>query len=187
MQDFNTLKRRVMGKLGRGIASEVTKEELEQAINDAIDDVREEMPYHVDPDETIDLAEDTYEYDISALDFSYIHLITVADDAGDFPVTNVVPSWQWSVATGPTLKFDERMFSPIDSRKLRIEGQEVQAALSTGTDVCHISDSCVVAKAAATLLGNFGSPRENMLLRAAEDARQRSPFRVHPLAKKVRS
>jgi len=187
MQTFDTLKRRVMAKIGKAIALQTTDEELEQAINEAIDDVRTEMPYHVSPDESITMSEDTYEYDISALDFAYIHRVTVADSEGDFPVTNVVPSWQWYLLPGPILKFDERMFDPLDGRGLRIEGQSFQDSLSLGSDVCYISDAYVVARAAASLLGNVQSPRESTMLRMAEDARQRSPFRPYPNSNVVRT
>jgi len=176
MQDYDTIKRRVMAKIGKMLAPEVTNEELEQAINAAIDDARNEMPYHIDPDETIELAEDTYEYDISALGFSYIHRITMADTEGDFPTTNIICPHMYRVNAGPTLVFDERTWTPIDGRDLRIEGQASQAALSSGTDVLYISDAYIVNTAAGSLLGGLGSPREALMYRMAEDARQRSPY-----------
>lgn len=176
MQNFDTIKRRVMAKVGKGLAPEVSNEELEQAINDAIDDVRNEMPYYTSPDETVELAEDTYEYDISALGFAYIYRITMADTDGAFPTFNIIPCWHYHIIAGPTLVFNERMWSPIDGRALRIEGQSFQDNLSSGDDILYISDACVVNKAAAFLLGGLGSPREALMYRMAEDARQRSPF-----------
>jgi len=188
MQMLDTIKRRVMARVGKGLAPQVTDEELEQAINDAIDEVRTEMPYHVDPDETtVTLSEDTYEYDISGVGMDYIYRVTMADADGDFPTTNIVWPYQYRIIAGPKLVFDERMWTPLDSRKLRIEGQAFQDSLSAGDDVLYISDAYVVNKAAAILLGNLGSPREASAHRLAEDARQRSSFLPFPDAQRVRN
>lgn len=187
MQDFDTIKRRVMAKIGKMLAPEVTNEELEQNINDAIDDVRNEMPYHIDPDESVELAEDTYEYSLAGLGFAYIHRITLADDDGEFVLTNVICPHMYTVIAGPTLLFDNRTWGPIAGRALRIEGQAYQANLTAGSDVLYISDAYVVNKAAASLLGGLGSPRESLMYRMAEDARQRSPFLPMPSAHRARS
>ena len=187
MQTFDVIKRRVMAKVGKMLAPEVTDEELEQAINHAIDEVRNEMPYHIDPDESVTLSDDTYEYSLAGLGFAYIHQITMADADGDFPTTNIIWSHQYRIIAGPTLVFDERMWSPLDSRDLRIEGQAYQSNLTGGSDVLYISDAYVVNTAAAFLLGGLGSPREALMYRMAEDARQRSPFLPVPSAHRVRS
>ena len=187
MQTFDTIKRRVMAHVGKGLASSVTDEELEQNINLAIDDVRNEMPYHIAPDESVELSEDTYEYSLAGLGFAYIHQITMADTDGDFPITNIIPPLYYGIIAGPTLVFDERMWSPLDGRALRIDGQAFQSNLTSGSDVLYISDAYVVNKAAALLLGGLGSPRESLMHRMAEDARQRSPFLPTPSTHRVRS
>jgi len=79
------------------------------------------------------------------------------------------------------------MWTPLDGRALRIEGQALQDSLTAGTDVLYISDAFVVNKAAAFILGGLGSPREARMHRMAEDARQRSPFLPKPSAHTVRS
>jgi len=187
VQDFNTIKRRVMAKIGKMLAPEVTNEELEQAINAAIDDARNEMPYHIDPDESVTLAEDTYEYSLAGLGFAYIHRITMADPDGDFPTSNIIWSHMYTVTAGPTLVFDERVWAPLADRVLRIEGQAYQANLTAGTDVLYIFDAYIVNMAAGSLLGGLGSPREALMYRMAEDARQRSSFLPMPSSHRVRS
>ena len=177
MYTFGTLKRMVMAKVGAQLAMQVTDEELEQAINDAISDVRTEMPYNIAPDTSITLVALTYEYSLAALPFIYIKRITMGTAAPvTYPATHIIPGWWWAVIAGPTLKFDENAFDPVAGRTLRIEGQALQAPLVADTDICYISDSFVVTRAAGTLLGGLGSPRESIMLRMAEDARQRSPF-----------
>lgn len=187
MQDFDTIKRRVMAKVGKMLAPEVTDEELGQAINHAIDEVRNEMPYHIAPDESVTLAENTYEYSLAGLGFVYIHRITMADTDGDFPFINVIPPHHYHVIAGPTLAFDERTWMPVADRDLRIEGQAYQDELTAGADVLYISDAYVVNTAAGALLGGLGSPREALMYRMAEDARQRSPFLPMPSSYNVRS
>lgn len=187
MQDYDTIKRRVMAKVGKMLAPEVTDEELEQAINAAIDDARNEMPYHIDPDESVELADSTYEYSLAGLGFAYIHRITMADDDGEFPLTSVICPHMYTVIAGPTLVFDDHTWLPIEGRALRIEGQAYQANLVAGADVLYISDAYIVNVAAGSLLGGFGSPREALMYRMAEDARQRSPFLPMPSSHRVRS
>lgn len=187
MQDFDTIKRRVMAKVGKMLAPEVTNEELTQAINAAIDDARNEMPYHIDPDESVELEADTYEYSLAGLGFAYIHRITMADDDGEFPTTNVICPHMYTVIAGPTLLFDCRTWAPETGRALRIEGQAYQDNLVAGSDVLYISDAYIVNVAAGSLLGGLGSPRESLMLRMAEDARQRSPFLPMPSSHRVRS
>lgn len=187
MQTLATLKRRVMAKVGKALAPQVTMEELVQAVNGAIDEVRAEMPYHIDPDESITLAESTYEYSLVGLGFAYVHRITVADADGKFPDANIVCPWMWHLLPGPKLKFDDRTWVPYAGRVIRIEGQAFQDNLTNDTDICYISDAFVVAHAAASLLGGLGSPREALMLRAAEDARQRAPFSPMPASVLVRS
>ena len=187
MQTFGTLKRRVMAKVGKTLAVQITDEELEQAINDAIDDVRTEMPYHSAPDTSVTLVALQYEYSLAAVPFAYISMITLGTVVPIlYPNSNIIPGWWWWVIAGPTLVFDESCFTPIAGRTLRIEGQSFQAALVSDTDVCYISDSFIVARAAGTLLGGLGSPREATMMRLAEDARQRSPFLPTPDACRVR-
>jgi len=186
MQTLSTLKRRVMAAVAgtdRAIAVAVTAEELINAINEAIDDVRTEMPYDIAPDESITLANEDYEYSLVGLGFAYIVAITMEDEDGEYPVVNRVWDHMWRILPGPVLKFDERMFSPLAGRKLRIEGQAFQDNLSSDTDVCYISDVFVVNRAAAGLLGEKGRIR----LQMAEDSRQRSPFAPYPASTIVRN
>lgn len=184
MQTLATLKRRVMAAVSgtdKAIAMALTAEELLQAINEAIDDVRTEMPYDI-IDETVTLATDDYEYSLAGLGFAYIHVITMEDADGNYPSANIIYNWMYRILPGPILAFDDRMWSPSDSRTIRIEGQAFQDNLSSDTDVCYISDSFVVNHAAAGLLGEKGRVR----LQMAEDARQRSPFVPHPTSTLVR-
>lgn len=187
MVTYGVLKRMVMAKVGHALAVQVTDEELEQAINDAINDVRTEMPYHIAPDTSITLVADQYEYSLAALSFAYISRITMGTAAPvTYPASNIIPGWWWAIIAGPTLKFDESSFYPIAGRLLRIEGQAFQAPLVSDTDVCYISDSFIVFRAAGTLLGGLGSPREATMLRMAEDARQRSSFTPSPDSTRLR-
>jgi len=179
MQTLATLKRRVMAAVSgmdKAIAMALTQEELIQAINEAIDDVRTEMPYDISPDETVTLVSSTYEYSLAGKGFSYIHRIIMADEAGVFTLSNVVYDHMWGLLPGPVLKFDDRLWEPINGRVIRIEGQSFQANLAADTDVCYISDAFIVNRAAAGLLGEKGAMR----LRMAEDARQRAPFHPYP-------
>ena len=184
MQTLSVLKRRVMAAVSgtdKAVAMAVTAEELLQAINEVIDDVRNEMPYDI-IDESVTLATDDYEYSLAGLGFAYIHVITMEDADGNYPSTNIIWNWMWRIIPGPILVFDDRMWSPSDSRTIRIEGQALQDNLSGDTDVCYISDAFVVNRAAAGLLGEKGKIR----LQMAEDSRQRSSFLPHPASTLVR-
>lgn len=187
MKTLADIKKMTMTSVGPP-AVDLSDQEVLDAINLAILNVREEMPYHVSPDDTsVTLASDTYEYSLSSVSMNSIYGIIMADSDGDFPIENVIAHWLWMVITGPTLKLDELRWSPTAGRKLRIEGQAFQDTLSSDTDTLHISDAYVVAKAAATLLGGLGSPRETTMLAIAEDARDRSSFRYMPSSRLVRS
>lgn len=186
MQTLGTLKRRVMAAVSgvdKAIAMSLTPEELGQAINEAIDDVRTEMPYDIAPDESVTLVASTYEYSLAGKGFAYIHALTMADEDGEYPAENRIWEHMWRILPGPKLKFDERVWTPMAGRILRIEGQAFQANLASDSDVCYISDSYVVSRAAASLLGEKGLVR----LKMAEDARQRAPFVPRPGANLVRS
>jgi hypothetical protein len=177
---------RVLAKVGR-IGVSLTDQEVLAAINDAIEDGATGMPYDVAPDETVTLAADTYEYSLASVSMNLIHCITMADSDGDFNVDGIIGRHRWYIVQGttPKLKFVEDLWSPVVSRKLRIEGQKYQAVVDDDADVIYMFAPFVVAKAAATLLGNLGSPRETIMLQQAEDARQRSPQRPKPNARIV--
>lgn len=180
-QTFATLKKRVMGHLGRqGLG--LSMEEVEQAINDAVDELRLEQPYDLAPNESVTLVDDTYEYSIATLSFGLIHRITMSDSDGKYPVENIIPQYKYTVfGVTPTLKFDEFCWGPVAGRTLRIEGQGYQPNLSADTDICYIYTPAVVYLAAASLVGNIGNiNRERLLMQKAEVARNNSPFYAHP-------
>jgi len=179
------LKVMIMASVGRA-GSTLTNQDVEAAIDDAVEDVYTQMPYDIAPDETtVTLVSQTYEYDISSTSFALIYRITMADSDGDFPTENIIPNWMYTFQNSK-LTLDNQLWYAVAGRKLRIEGQAHQVALTADDSILYISAPYVVAKAAATLLGNLGSPRETLALRKAEDALQKHNFRPRPGSKRVR-
>lgn len=178
---------RVLAKVGR-VGVSLTDQEVLAAINDAIEDGAEGMPYDVAPDETnVTLATDTYEYSLASVGMDLIYCLTMADSDGDFNVDSIIGNHRWYIVHGttPKLKFVEDYWSPVASRVIRVEGQKFQDVVDDDDDTIYMFAPFVVSKAAATLLGNLGSPREAMMLQQAEDARQRSPQRPKPNARLI--
>lgn len=185
---FGALKKGVMANLGRQALS-VPNADIEESINLAIDQLRNEMPYDIDPDESVTLVASTYEYDISAIGMSLIYRITMADSSGLFPVENIIPNYLWTTtAASPTLKFDEQGWAPVASRKIRIEGQAYQNRLSADTDIFYGYAPAVVYLAAAGIVGNLGNlNRERFLSQKAESVRLANPLYPRPNSKEVLS
>jgi hypothetical protein len=180
-------KKRIQATLGRGGVS-VTDAELLAAINDAIDDCAESMPYDVAPDESITLVADTYGYSIASVPADLIQYVSMADSDGHFPEYQAIPRHLWWIVQGstPMLTFSELGWSPTAGRKLRIEGQKFQDVVTVDAGVIYAYAPFIVKRAAATLVGNLGNlDREKLLLAEAEDARSRSPLRPRPNSRKV--
>lgn len=180
-------KKRIASLIGARNMLQVTDQELLAAINDAVEDGAEGMPYNAAPDTSVSLVTDTYEYDISGIGMDLIYCVTMADSEGNYDVGNIIGRHLWFVVPGttPYLKFSEGNWTPTNGRTLRIEGQKFQDVVTADTDTIYMYAPFVVRKAAATLLGDIGSEREKLMLAQAEDARQRSPQRPLPNSRRV--
>lgn len=180
-------KKRIASAIGTQAMLNATDQELLAAINGAIEDGAEGMPYVVAPDTSVSLVTDTYEYDISGIGMDLIYCVTMADSEGNYDVGSIIGRHLWWVVHGttPYLKFNEGLWTPTNGRTIRIEGQKFQDVVSADTDTIYMYAPFVVRMAAATLLGNVGSDREQLMLMMAEDARQRGPQRPRPNARRV--
>lgn len=109
--------------------------ELSQAnylsfVNDAVADLLAAgwvLP--LEEDESLTQATDTYSHTIPAT-FAYISEVRVEGSAYD----ESVPKWQWRLGydgANPVLVFDSRWWTPTDTKKIKLVGQQRLAAYTT--------------------------------------------------------
>ncbi len=125
-----------------------TEDEYRKAINLAIEDAALNG-YLLDLiDETIVLVADTYEYTLPTT-FYCVHRITIEATAatGEFYNEDVVDTRDWELISSRKLKLKKNRYSITAGKDLRLEGQGVQAVLTTDTDICYLPTDWVVQKA----------------------------------------
>lgn len=169
---------------------EVTTAEKTTAINQAIRMARERQLYYLTADESITWATDTWEYSVPA---GFVTLFRIShedpDTASLFDIW--VPDHHWFITTAAKLHFDPDLVDwAVSGKKLRLEGQKVQAELSVGTDVLNISDFVVIEFALAELHGGRGgtssdlsrwhSVQQSIHYRNAELALENNTYRLPP-------
>lgn len=120
--------------------------EFSRAINQAVRSVRGEMFYAINPPPTITLAASTWEYSLSSIsDIARVRGLMMADSAGEHQIP--IPMNHWYLIAGPTLVFDDRLFSPIAARSVRLISQAIQSDLSADSDELGIDEEYILAKA----------------------------------------
>ena len=87
--------------------------------------------------ETLTLASSTYAYDVPA-SFAYVHELIVADAAGDYPLSQLIPWSQWQIVmNGATVQFllSKDRFTITNGRALKVRGQaRPTSEYSSGSD-----------------------------------------------------
>jgi len=103
-------------------------------------------------DETIELATDTWQYDLPTT-FLYIHRIDMQDADGDYDTLKPIDPRYWRVVKTSTLtlEFIKGIWSPTDGRVIRIKGLASPSILDTDTEECPVNPSYVSYQAAALL------------------------------------
>ncbi|XUX01205.1 MAG: hypothetical protein TUN42_04245 [Dehalogenimonas sp.] len=155
------------------------RDDVVEAINQAIDVVAEEALVWLSPNEsTITLVADTYEYALPT-NFLVITRVTMADADGYFYDAEIPASQYRIIRSGaPKLHLLKEITSSPDTgwfhqfyqngnfdvtagRKLRIEGLGSQATLTSDSDTCSIAPSFICAQAAALLHASRIARAEN--------------------------
>uniref|UniRef100_A0A6M3J384 Uncharacterized protein n=2 Tax=viral metagenome TaxID=1070528 RepID=A0A6M3J384_9ZZZZ len=104
-------------------------------------------------DESIDLATDTYLYNLST-QFLYVRQIfQESSTAGLFDLEKPIDPRYWRIIKTSTiqLEFVKELFYPTDGRELRIIGLASPSSLDTDTEACPVNPTWVVNQAAALM------------------------------------
>ena len=141
----------------RASARQVSDDDLNDFINQAIDSAEGGMWYEL-ADESIELATDTYEYDLSTATlakFDYIREIWLESSTANL-YDVLIPNEQWEpqyVSDYPELRFFRQWFSPVNGRNIRIIGWATQSRVSDDDDVLYIDAVYLVMYASALAHG----------------------------------
>ena len=126
-----------------------TQDDYRKAINMAIEGIAGK--YLIDLiDETTVLVADTYEYDLP-LSFLYLYKVTTEQTAagGVWDAEAEIDPRNWSInkSYAPALKLDERYYSIVAGKYLRLEGQGAQPLVTADTSVIYLPIDWLVQKA----------------------------------------
>jgi hypothetical protein len=116
----------------------VNRDQLLEFINSAAwDAANEGWVIDLEEDESLTLAASTYAYTVPA-SFAYVHELVIADAAGDYPLSQVVPWSQWQIvmnATTVQFLFSKDRFTITVGRSIKVRGQaRPTSEYSEGTD-----------------------------------------------------
>ena len=104
----------------------VGRSKLLEFINSAAwDAANEGWVIHIEEDESLTTATDTYDFTVPA-GFAYIHEVYVADSNGDFGEDDLVPLTQWRLAFDSAvavLRFSFEFHTIVDGRVIKLIGQ----------------------------------------------------------------
>ncbi|KKN84457.1 hypothetical protein LCGC14_0289190 [marine sediment metagenome] len=104
----------------------VNDDQLLEFINSAAwDAANEGWVVDLDETESTTLSSGTYAYDVPA-SFVYVHELIVADAAGDYPLSQLIPWSKWQIVmNGATVQFllSKDRFTITDGRAVKVRGQ----------------------------------------------------------------
>ena len=134
-----------------------TTDELNKAINLAIESFAGSYLIDLKDESTITLAANTYEYALP-LSMHYLTKVTTehAANGGIFYECDEIDGRIWSIikAYPPKLKLNQDYYSITAGKVLRLEGQGAQSTVDNDTDIIHLPPDWLVQKAITRLPQN---------------------------------
>lgn len=131
---------------------EFSVETYNDYINLAIDMIAEQALLNK-VDESVPLATDTYQYNLST-HFLYVsNIFTESATAGVWDMEKPIDPRYWRVVKKATIvvEFVKELWTPTDGRKLRIIGLASPSKLDIDTELCPVNPAFIVNQAAALL------------------------------------